>query len=238
MNNYIDLFSEPMKEEWELDVIDPNGIELFCYENTKYLVPLYAIDNNVKTFRGNGVIVGQYLITAAHVAQSEDGQVNYNKLCFPFEKKEIIVSDVNLVFDGRGVKDVDGNHNDLIIYKLSSILGGFVFNDNALTEGAKLYSWRCNRIDDGVSFNGEVCAISSFEVKDNSGNDTWKNCFKVNFPSRIGPGNSGCGVFVKEVLYGILIEEYLYGDGAYGKVLDARYIKHCIEECENQDNKS
>jgi V8-like Glu-specific endopeptidase len=225
-------------EEIDIRRLDiPNGLdeELHCPQNDKYLVPIFA-ENGV-VYRGNGVIVGKYLITAAHVAQSEHEEVNYSELCFWFEGQPYPVSDKDIVFDGRGKEDENGVHKDLIVYKLDEFEGNFVCNEEEINEGLTLFSYPYNKYDESVKFSGGNCSIVSKEVRSGrDNNEIWKNCFKVNYPWRIGPGNSGSPVFVKNVIYGILIEKYEKGDGAYGKVLDARYIKSVIDEYESRTN--
>ena len=42
--------------------------ELHCSECDKFLVPLFVFKGDERSFLGNGVIVDNFLITAAHVA--------------------------------------------------------------------------------------------------------------------------------------------------------------------------
>ena len=93
-----------------------------------------------------------------------------------------------------------------LVYKLDEFEGNFVCNEEEINEGLTLFSYPYNKYDESVKFSGGNCSIVSKEVRSGrDNNEIWKNCFKVNYPWRIGPGNSGSPVFVKNVIYGILI---------------------------------
>lgn len=235
--NYESLFDENIEESWELDIPNTSNEEFHDSENDQYLVPIFAKENDTIIFRGNGVIVGSYLVTAAHVAQTEQHE-NYEVIWYKYEGELLRVSDENVAHDGRNVGVIEGDNDDVIIYKLKNVIGSFVCNEEEVCEKMKVFAYPCKYIDGKVRFGGGICNISSLEVKSGKKDNTiWKNCFKVGYPFRCGFGDSGSAVFVKNNLYGILIEMYI--GGVYGKVIDARYIKKCIDKYElEQSQKS
>ena len=92
-NNNEALFDELPEKGWKLDVPGYSEEELHHNENDKYLVPIFAKVDGEHLFRGNGVIVGSYLVTAAHVAQTELGDNNYHALWYQYEDKMLKVTD-------------------------------------------------------------------------------------------------------------------------------------------------
>lgn len=226
------LFDENIEGSWELDIPNTSNEEFHDSENDQYLVPIFAKENDTIIFRGNGVIVGSYLVTAAHVAQTEQHE-NYEVIWYKYEGELLRVSDENVAHDGRNVGVIEGDNDDVIIYKLKNVIGSFVCNGEEIHESMKLLAYPYTNFDDKLVKSGGMCKIQSLEVRSGKeDNLIWKNCFKVNYPFRCTYGNSGSAVFVKNVLYGILIERYDIGEGAFGKVIDARYIKNIIEKYE------
>lgn len=233
LDNNEDLFGEKLEEGWKLDIPDFSGEELRDATSEKYLVPIFAKDDETLSFRGNGIIVGSYLVTAAHVAQTPHGNSNYPAIMYQYDGELQEVTDEDIVHDGRNVGVIDGNNDDLIIYKLKDILGGFICNEREIHKSMELIAYPYTNFDGKLVKSGGICKIDSLKVESGKGDGViWKNCFKVNYPFRCTYGNSGSAVFVKNVLYGILIEKYLKGEGTFGKVIDARYIKKHIEEYE------
>lgn len=232
MKSNEDLFDVNPIRSWKLDIPYLLNEDFHHSENDKYLVPIFAKEDEELIFRGNGVIVGSYLVTAAHVAQTEHHE-NYPVIWYKFEGELLKVSDENRVHDGRNVGVIDGDNDDIIIYKLENVIGSFVCNGEEIHESMKLFAYPYTNFDDKLVKSGGMCKIQSLEVRSGKeDNLIWKNCFKVNYPFRCTYGNSGSAVFVKNVLYGILIERYDIGEGAFGKVIDARYIKNIIEKYE------
>ena len=232
INDNEDLFNENFEKGWKLDIPDFFGEELHLYENDKYLVPIFAKENETLEFRGNGVIISSYLVTAAHVAQSGHGDYNYQTILYQYEDKLLEVTDENVIHDGRNVGVIDGDNDDLIIYKLKDVIGVFVCNEEEIHESMKLFAYPYTSFECKLVQSGGMCRIQSLEVE--SGREDgliWRNCFMVNYPFHCTYGNSGSAVFVKNVLYGILIEKHDI-EGAFGKVIDARYIKKYIDEYE------
>lgn len=233
IDNNEDLFGKKFEEGWKLDIPDFSGEELRDATSEEYLVPIFAKNDETLSFRGNGVIVGSYLITAAHVAQTEHGDNNYKIIWYQYKGELLEATDEDIIHDGRNVGVIDGNNDDLIIYKLKDILGSFICNGGEIHKSMELIAYPYTNFDGKLVKSGGICKIDSLNVESGKGDGIiWKNCFKVNYPFRCTYGNSGSAVFVKNVLYGILIEKYDIGEGAFGKVIDARYIKNIIEKYE------
>lgn len=229
----IDLFDEKSEEGWKLNVPDFSGEELRDATSEKYLVPIFAKDDETLSFRGNGVIVGSYLITAAHVAQTPHGDGNYHAILYQYDGALQEVTDEDVVHDGRNVGVIDGINDDLIIYRLKGIDSSIICNEDDIHKSMELLAYPYTNFEGKLVKSGGTCKIDALKVESGKGDGViWKNCFKVNYPFRCAYGNSGSAVFVKNVLYGILIEKYLKDEGAFGKVLDARYIKKYIDEYE------
>ena len=233
INDNKDLFDEKQEIGWKLDIPDLLGEELRNNEYDKYLVPVFAKENGNLVFRGNGVIVNSYLVTAAHVAQTEHGDKNYQALFYQFEDNLLEVTDEDMVHDGRNKGVINGNNDDIVIYKLDDVANGFICNEEDIRESLELLAYPYTNFGGKLVKSGGMCKIQSLKVESGKEDSlVWKNCFKVNYPFRCTYGNSGSAVFVKNVLYGILIEKYIIGEGAFGKVIDARYIKKYIDEYE------
>ena len=102
---------------------------------------------------------------------------------------------------GRNVGVIDGNNDDVIIYKLNNVMGNFVFNEEEVYESMELFAYPYTNFDGNLIQSGGVCKIKSLEVKSGKRDGLiWKNCLKVNYPFRCTYGNSGSAVFVKKVL--------------------------------------
>lgn len=225
-----DLFTNPIDFHGTicLDLPEPNEA-IHNSQNNKYLVPIFT-SNSISTFVGNGVIVGSYLITAAHVAKNKEE--NFPILYYKYEDEFRMVSDDDAIFDGRKVKSKNGNCNDLIVYKLDGIVGGFKCNDTSVERGTKLYTSFYTYLDNGrVVFDRNLCVVDSLGTLSLDKTTYWQNCYRVYNSRGFVPGNSGCAFYCDDVLYGILLggSEPRYGVYKY-TVLDASYIKHIIEE--------
>lgn len=210
----------------------------------EYLVPIFLEKDDICP-QGNGVIIGSYLITAAHVAQSEDKSINYNKLYYKHDGSIKEVNNEYLVHDGRNVNDKDGCRDDLIIYKLDKSYDFFKFCNDELRENMNLTSmpFICDK-DNGIVRPFYITAyyigqsyISKYTQEETN---CYRNCYyvKCRFNDKYINGNSGCALFVDDILYGILIAVKGYGSKCNVfeienyTVLDAKYIKECIDEYE------
>ncbi len=206
----------------------------------KYFVSLFADDPKTgRIYRGNGVIVGPYLITAAHVAQSEDKTISFQKMYFRLDDELKEVCNEDIVHDGRGYDKESQIHDDLIIYKLQGIESELRLNDEpinlSLDLDAILYERSNCRSKEGKA---HTCVISCLNAgfhgvkyslgKEERIDSVWENCYKVLSSDWLKDGNSGGAFFNKNIVYGILIEVPSDGQAPSGTVLDARYIKRII----------
>lgn len=227
--------------------IEPNlnFEDLHCSEHDKYCVPIYAGEKG-SIFRGSGVIVGNYLITAAHVAQTAPDEFgrknNYSTLYYRFEGKMIKIEDSQLVHDGRGYHLHCENYDDVIIYQLNGITSSFVLYNGRPEISLKLAAFLYNRKNcdsDVVIDNKHICKVTSTEVKYEQRCIHWKNCFHITENkgnSFIVSGNSGGPVLRDGVVYGILTRDNVVG--TVGTVIDSQYIQKCIDEGEKSRNES
>lgn len=236
------LFEETfdkLQDSWIIDdSFQPKEIK--CNEKClKYLVPLF-LNEDISSHNGNGVIVGNYLITAAHVARSKDKKNNYSKLYYVYEGNLKEVGDEQVIHDGRGYSDTDKIHDDLIIYKLDASYNSFRFYDEKLADVRF-----CSKVFDYDEGKNKIIS-TPIETIYNRPNSKWNNCFDV----RLGYdkyicGNSGCALFIQDVLYGIFIK--IKGNKCTSVqeiieienfiILDAKYIKECIDKYELSINK-
>ena len=207
--------------------------DLHCEEYDKYMVPLFSEEDKTG-FRGNGTIVGKYLITVAHVAQSEpdelDRTTNLSALYLPFEGKTVKVTNDDLVYDGRGYRLHDDNLDDVIVYKLTDIHSAFELNNDPIIESfemANMWYHRENDTDMIVRPHKYLCEVISLEAKFR-GHHVWKNCFTIRNHWQIINGNSGGAVFRNNKVYGIISR----ANSFTGIVIDARYIQERIDEYE------
>lgn len=206
----------------------------------KYFVSLFADDPKIgRTFRGNGTIVGPYLITAAHVAQSEDKTISFQKMFFRFDGELKEVCNEDIVHDGRGYDKESQIHDDLIIYKLQGIESELRLNDEPITKFMEFDTIMFGRIN--ASWESplkSICKVFSLVGFDNEiirpfGNNNiplWWNCYAVFNPDSFSCGNSGASLFVEGIVYGILCTANQYGQGPIGNIIDARYINEFIEK--------
>ncbi len=225
-----------------LDKCDSDIFEELHYsENGKYCVPIYAGESG-SIFRGSGVIVGNYLITAAHVAQTEPDKFrrkdNYSTLYFRFEGKIQKIGDGQCVHDGRGYHLHCENYDDLIVYQLDGIKSPFVLYNGRPKVSLKLAAFFYYK-NTNIETVKDVCKVTSSEVICKERSIHWKNCFQISQNSGnsiIRPGNSGGPVFRNDVVYGILIIDN--GVGTVGTVIDSQYIQKCIDEAESKNKNS
>ena len=224
-----DLFTDSMNFHGTicLDLPEPREA-IHDSKHDKYMVPIFT-SNNDSTFVGNGVIIGSYLITAAHVAKNEEE--NFPVLYYRYEDEFKMVSDDAVIFDGRKVKSKNGNCNDLIVYKLDGIVGDFKCSDTAVKKGTKLYASFYTYLDDGkIMFDRSVCIVDSIGPLSFDKATKWQNCYRVNNSRGFISGNSGCAFYRGDVLFGILLGGSEPGFGVYKyTVLDANYIRHILD---------
>ena len=216
----------PEDDVWQLDI----GHEAIDYpEGTNYIVPLFEHTQR-NTHKGCGVFVGDYLITAGHVATSDGNPLS--ELYAYYNGRYIRVGNESIIYDGRGNIDVDGLHDDLIVYYVPGIKSPFRLNEQSVEVGQSLYTMPYDYIEeiDEIRRHGNECRITSLQGKVLNGDGFWRNCFSVNNPCIYHSGNSGSALFHKNVVYGLLIGGDGTGNnGRWYTILDARYIKSKID---------
>ena len=204
--------------------------EFHCSFYDKYLVPLY-LEKNESSFVGNGVIVGSYLITAAHVAPSHNKKERCPSLYYKYENEFKKVKNDYVFYDGRNTEVEVGVSNDLIIFNLDDIIGEFVCNDVPIKKGTRLYVSPYTYFEDENKTKSKqnICVVTSIGALSFDKATIWKNCYRVYNSEGFRPGNSGCALFRKNVLYGILIVGGdIECDVRNYTILDANYINQII----------
>lgn len=224
-----DLFTDLIDSQGTVCLDLPESIETtYNLRNDKYLVPVFA-SKSFSSFVGNGVMVGSYLITAAHVAKSKEE--NFPILYYKYEDEFKMVNENDVVFDGRNVEPEDGICNDLIVFKLNGVIGSFKCNDASVEKGTKLHTSFYTYLDNGkLMFDRNLNVVDSVGTLSFDKTTKWNNCFRVYNEYGFVPGNSGCAFYLNNVLYGILLggSEPGFGVNKY-TVLEASYIRQILD---------
>lgn len=203
---------------------------------SKYIVALFR-DVDETHWCGSDVIVGNLLITVAHVMIEKKTGKHIPFLYYKFENRIRRVDKKDFIYDGREKLDDEDEHNphDLIVFKLSGISSPFVLNasdfDIPLPVYARTY------LEDKKSTGGTTYKIVLKKGFRNDQNHLfniesfeWYNCLLAsgNFAS----GNSGTPIYRKNKVYGILIGETVHPDHRFRifNFLDARYIQETISK--------
>lgn len=211
--------------------------ELHSEKYDKYLVPIFIDKYDKMSFNGNGVIVDNYLITAAHVAICNKCKRNISKLYYLYEGEYKEINNKMVIHNGRGAKgkvkaDRGGIHDDLIIYNIQESFDSFLLSSEPIEEGVELamFSFRKKWEDEGVIKREErVCSVTKKNTESNG--IKLKNCFEaLAIQSSFFPGNSGSILFKGGIIYGMLIIVNQKGYGSLGKFLSADYIKEMIDK--------
>lgn len=222
--------------------------DLHCQDYDRFLVPLFAEDND-SSLIGNGAIIGHYLITAAHVAikrnrRNPSDAVLIETLFYIFEHKfhKVCTTDIahintnidydNEIHDDLAVFDIGKTYNSFKLYEKDIELGletlSFAYNYQlGMMEGQK----NTSKI---ISINTNACENAQVE---------WKNCFRVLSKNRFNHGESGCALFRQNVLYGIFIRWYRYKEDKLERrcehvILNSKYIKEIIDKIEKKDKQN
>ncbi|MBR3022156.1 MAG: trypsin-like serine protease [Bacteroidaceae bacterium] len=182
-------------------------------EFTKYIVPIYVHDE----FNGNGFIVGNKLITAAHVVISKE-----NECYFLYEGGRIIInSSNNLLFeypDNKNMQGYKNNYWDIAIYILENIDSSLELREPQLANTCfyKGYS-NTDQIDsyDNIYLENKDLYNSPQLEKPIPITNTY-----VVFNGHCREGNSGGPLF-----QGICVVGMLVGNQQYSRFSLDRYIK-------------
>jgi hypothetical protein len=205
---------------------------------SKYIIAFFR-DENEMHWCGSGVIVGNLLITAAHVMLEKKSKKHLPFLYFKFENCIRRIEEKDIIYDGRVKLDDENedehNPHDLIVFKLSDISSPFVLNasdfDLPLPVYARTY------MEDKKSTSGTTHKIVLKKGFRNDQNHLlnkesfeWYNCLLTN--GNFAPGNSGTPIYRENKVYGILIGETIHPDYRFRifNFLDARYIHKTISK--------
>ena len=165
---------------------------------------------------GNGVVVGDYLITAAHIL---DGSKSFE--LWVDDRYLKVDTDSSLSFQ-TPVVNGEGNFLDLAIYKLEDLQSPIVFFNGDLNDvELKCIAWR-HSVD--TSTNKEVW--TPFET-DAMFIDKKGNFIECMMSDPLIQGYSGCPLFTNGNLVGIL-----YGSGDEGRTcffMSGQVIKRNID---------
>lgn len=230
----------------DLDIVVDKGNSKSCkkqchLEYDKYFVPIFIAKDDKDSFNGNGVIVGKYLITAAHVAICNKCKRNIPKLYYNYNGNIKEINNKMRIHDGRGIKgkvkaDKDGIHDDLIIYEIDDLFSPLQLSEDSLGNGNKLEMWTFWKKDESV-ITREYWNCSMTEESVMIDGAIAENCFKAsNDYGFFHPGNSGSVLYKDNVIYGMLIKANQKGKGSLGTFLRSSYIKKIIEEYETKQN--
>ena len=203
---------------------------------SKYIVAFFR-EKDETHWCGNGVIVGNLLITVAHVMMEKKEPLPY--LFFRFENCIRRVDEKDIIYDGRKEldKDLDHIHHDLIVFKLSNIASPFVLNTTDFDISSFFYARKYMEQKKSTS-------LSTYKILMKKGfkNDRklwlkkesfeWNNCFLTT--GDFIKGDSGTAIYRENIVYGILIgrtvhPNYSLKDKIFN-FLDARYIQETISK--------
>lgn len=196
MDNQNDLSLYDEREELDFD------------KGEDFIVPIHS--KREKSYHcGCGVIVGNYLVTAGHVAKEKTTGALLHNIFVLFDNDFIELKDDDIVYDGRQNEDVDGIHDDLIIYRFKEVISPFCLKDDELRETLHLYTktFDYDSSQDNLHLSGTECNVLSLQSSSSDNTNQWLNCFVVNNPSTYKEGNSGCPVYRKQNVYGILLKK-------------------------------
>ena len=212
--------------------------ELHCAEYDKFLVPIFKEKDDAESFNGNGVVVDNYLISAAHVANSKKCKKPLPYLYFLFEGRLEKVDDSMIIHDGRGgegelVPDKDGIHDDLIVYKLEKKYNSFKLSEKKAEKDMVLmmkpYKFNNGIVANNQTFDCEV--VRRYAKEQENSTEYWTNCCTIHILLGSEKGDSGSALFRGETLYGILIRGAIWGNnGRQYDMLDAAYINKIIKK--------
>ncbi len=203
---------------------------------SKYIIAFFR-DENEMHWCGSGVIVGNLLITAAHVMIEKKSKKNLPFLYFKFENSIRRIEDKDIIYDGRkGLYEDFGNiHHDLIVFKVSDISSPFVLNTSDFD--IPLYVFARTYMEDKKATSGTTYKIV---LKNGFRNDqnhlfnvesfVWYNCLLTT--GDFGKGHSGTPIYRNNKVFGILIGETVYKEYRFRiyNFLDARYIQETISK--------
>ena len=220
-------------ENWTLDIDAPESLDDTNLH--RYLVLFYREEGQEDTWCGSGVIVGNYLITVAHVMRETKEPIPY--LYYKYDGGFFRVDSTDIIYDGRErLDDITSHiHDDLLVFRLSDISSPLVLNNAGFETPLDVYAWRClgdNRGSCGTQYQimqqKGIRYDEDYMVKKSP--FFWDNCLLTN-GDFVG-GNSGTPIYRQNVVYGLLIGEtrtHLYpGRCDLYNCIDARYVSEIL----------
>ena len=199
-----------------------------------YIVPIYYEDK----FNGSGFIVGNLLVTAAHVVVSE-----ISVFSFLFRGQKITIGrEKNFIFEYPKNKDMQGKENrywDLAVYKLDNIVSPLELREPNLVEECfyQGYSDSTLRVDSYsiVLNNNAYYYPIEYDTKPIPIN----NCC-ISQIGKCKPGNSGGPLFQGDYVVGMLSGGQQFFNLSWDRIIKADYILHNIQkhDSNNTSNKT
>lgn len=202
--------------------------DIIIPQRTDFIVPIMEDTNNEGTQQGTGFIVDQYLITAAHVFYNlnVDGH-RCEELKYKFDDREFSINLREALFDGHKCEFRKGFSQDLLVFRVNHKGSPFSLNTGDISEGVVLETR-------AYYYDGEKMQTQSINNIHPIGTNAYNsNCIDVKgecgFPFK--DGNSGCPIYVDNIVYGTLwkVIEHSSADKLYVFV-DARYINDVLQK--------
>lgn len=191
-----------------------------------YLVPIYTDGCKESNFNGNGVIIGDKLITASHVIKGA------LLIYFRFDSHLVEITADTKIFDGE-CKHEHGNSYDLAIFKLTDIDSPIrlepsepVINQH-LSASPFNYNKKLNAVT-CVSCQGAINCLTHTSINSCLQKQIFKNCFTISYIGGLNPGDSGCALYWNDTVYGILLSGVDMDTRSY-KVLKSSFILDIIK---------
>ena len=204
-------------------------------KNSDYIVPIY-LD---KKYNGTGFIVGNMLITAAHVLESKD-----NVFYFLYLGDKIAIGpENNIIFEYPKIKGKQGQNNkywDLAVYELDNIVSPMELREPNLSEKClyKGYSDSTLQVDSYsiILNNNAYYYPREFDAKPIPINN---NCC-ISQIGKCKPGNSGGPLFQGDYVVGMLSGGQQFFNLSWDRIIKADYILHKIQKYDinNTSNKT
>lgn len=204
-------------------------------KNSDYIVPIY-LD---KKYNGTGFIVGNMLITAAHVLESKD-----NVCYFLYRGDKIVIGpDNNIIFEYPKTKVKQGQNNkywDLAMYELDNIVSPLELREPNLSEkclyqGYSDSTLKMNVYSDIILNNNAYYYPSEYDAKP----IPITNCC-ISQIGKCKSGNSGGPLFQGDYVVGMLSGGQQFFNLSWDRIIKADYILHKIQKYDinNTSNKT
>lgn len=190
----------------------------------EYIVPIMEDVSREETQVGTGVIIGDFLISAAHVFYNG----SYQELKYRFDNLQYELKIDEAVYNGHLSENRKDYSPDLIVFKVFHEGSPFILNNSIIKYNTDYHSrafhYDYNRMRTDIL---DDLKIQDYPIAE-------KNCLLLR--SSIGnsfhEGNSGCPIFKDDVIYGTLWRGHKSTDRTKGDYrylfVDARYIAEMI----------